>query len=174
MKDANIFGHGIWYHHVLYVVKFAKELAPKLGADEEIVEIAALLHDHAGISNSEHYAEHHIHGARLAGEILTGFAYPEEKIEQVKQCIFSHRGSVLIERNSPEEVCLASADAMAHIDQAFSLLLFRCKRKGASIEEGCAWVHAKLERSWNKLCPEAQEMMKETYLSTQALLKQFM
>lgn len=43
-KDSNIFGYEIWRYHILPVVKYAKILARKLNADEETVEIAALLH----------------------------------------------------------------------------------------------------------------------------------
>jgi len=51
-------------------VKWAKTLARKLNADEEIVEIAALLHDYASIVNINNYSDHHIRGAELAEEIL--------------------------------------------------------------------------------------------------------
>jgi HD superfamily phosphodiesterase len=44
--------------HVRYVVDYAKELARKLGADIEIVEIAALLHDIARIDGTNE--NHHI------------------------------------------------------------------------------------------------------------------
>lgn len=62
-SDSNAFGYGIWSHHIVYVVKYAKQLAEKLSADSEIVEIAALLHDYAGIKDSTMAEEHHIHGA---------------------------------------------------------------------------------------------------------------
>ena len=44
-SENNIFGYGIWTHHILSVVKYSKMLAEKIGADVEVVEIAALLHD---------------------------------------------------------------------------------------------------------------------------------
>lgn len=44
-KNANIYGYDAWGHHIVPVVKFSKMLAKKLGADKEIVELAALLHD---------------------------------------------------------------------------------------------------------------------------------
>lgn len=36
-KKANFFGCAIWYTHFLPVVKYAKIMAEKLGADKEIV-----------------------------------------------------------------------------------------------------------------------------------------
>jgi hypothetical protein len=40
-----------------------------------------------------------------------------------------------------------------------------------SIEEGREWVYNKLKRSWNKICPEAQDIMKHKYESALEILK---
>lgn len=45
------------------VVKYSKVLAKTLGANEELVEIAALLHDYASVKDKNMYAKHHIYGA---------------------------------------------------------------------------------------------------------------
>ena len=103
----------------LNVVKYAKLMAKKRGADEEIVEIAALLHDYASIKDYKLYKHHHIHGAEEAEKILKTVNYPMEKIEQVKQCIMSHRGSKMVKKPTKESICLT--DAMAHFDSISSL-----------------------------------------------------
>ena len=121
-KDTNLFGYGIWTHHIVYVVQYGKLLAEKLHADPEIVEIAALLHDYASIQHKDFSTDHHLHGAREAEKMLRSLHYPEETILAVKDCIASHRASIAVERITPEAICLASADAMAHIDQVPSLL----------------------------------------------------
>jgi HD superfamily phosphodiesterase len=171
LRKTNVFGPGIWSHHIVFVVKYSKMLAEMLGADQEIVEIAALLHDYAGIKDSSCSAEHHIHGANEAEIILKAFNYPYDKIEKVKQCILSHRGSFIVQKNSPEEICVASADAMAHIDQVASLMYAAFKERGLSIEDGKTWVREKLKRSWNKLCPEAQNIVKHKYECALEILK---
>lgn len=172
-QKTNGFGYTIWSHHTIHVVTYAKMLAKQLGADKEVVEIAALLHDYAGICDRKLHKEHHIHGARMAEELLQTHNYPQEKIEMVKKCIISHRGSVLLKKETPEEECVASADAMAHIDQAFSILLSQCKIKGLSMDEGISWLKAKIERTWKKLCPEAKDIMAEKYFSLKNLLEYF-
>jgi len=169
-KETNIFGYGIWTHHIVYVVQYGKLLAEQLGADAEIVELAALLHDYASIKDKSLYGNHHLHGPLEAERILRELDYPEGKIRAVKQCIASHRASIDAERVTLEAVCLASADAMAHIDQVPSLLYLAFARFGMSIDEGTAWVREKLARSWQKLCPEAQAMMKDRYEAAQVLL----
>ncbi len=162
-KETNYFGYGAWSHHIVSVVKYAKILAKKLGADEEVCEIAALLHDYASVLNKNWYPEHHIHSARLAEEILSKYNYPKEKIEAVKHCILSHRGSKEFARKTLEAKVLASADSMAHFDNVHSLLYLAFVRHKMAIDEGTQWVLSKLEQSWRKLMPEAREMIKEKY-----------
>ena len=48
-QETNIFGYGIWTHHITQVVQNGNRLARLFGADIEIVEPAALLHDYASI-----------------------------------------------------------------------------------------------------------------------------
>jgi len=170
-KDNNHFGYGIWSHHIVVVVDYAKLLAEKLGANIEIVEMAALLHDFAGIKNIKYHDKHHIYGAKEAERILKSFKYPKEKIEKVKQCILSHRGSIDCERKSVEEVCVASADAMAHIDQVVSLLYMVYNRKTMDIDEGKEWVKSKIKRSWKKLDQEAKKIIEEKYYAALEVLE---
>ncbi len=162
-KETNIFGYGIWTHHITQVVKNGKRLAEMFGADPEIVEIAALLHDYASIKDEALYADHHIHGPIEAEKLLRCFGYPQERIEAVKECIAAHRGSVPGGRRSTEAECLANADAMAHIEQVPALLELAFVQHGMRIDAGAEWVKAKLARSWNKLHPAVRAMMQEKY-----------
>jgi HD superfamily phosphodiesterase len=57
---SNKYGYGIWSHHIKPMVSIAQKLAKEFGADEEIVTIATLLHDLAGIQNSKDRDKHHI------------------------------------------------------------------------------------------------------------------
>jgi putative nucleotidyltransferase with HDIG domain len=170
-KKSNVYGPHMWTHHVTEVARHAKELAPKLGADIEVVEIAALLHDFAAITDVKYEKEHHIHGAKMANEILSKMNFPRKKIEMVKQAIFSHRASRLIEQHSPEEKCVASADAMAHINQLPEMLHYVYAVRKMEVEPGRLWLKAKLERDWKKLCPEAKALIKEKYACVMNILE---
>ncbi len=170
IKD-NIFGYSAWTCHIISVVKYAKILAEKMDADGEIVELAALLHDYASVKDKNMYEEHHIYGAIEAERILKELDYPQEKTMIIKDCILCHRGSVRKEQKTKEAVCVASADAMAHIDQVPSLLHLVYHNRKMDVKEGAEWVSRKIERSWNKLCPEAKEIMKEKYDSAKMVLK---
>lgn len=161
--DTNIFGYDIWTHHILSVVQNAKQLAPRFNADLEIVELAALLHDYASIKDKALYADHHIHGPIEAEKLLKRFGYPEEKRKAVKDAIATHRASVITEHRNPEGACLANADAMSHIEQVPSLLYLAYVHHGMGIDEGKTWVKAKLQRSWQKLREDVQNLVRDKY-----------
>ena len=161
--DTNIFGYDIWTHHILPVIQNAKQLAPRFDADPEIVEFAALLHDYASIKDKALYADHHIHGPIEAEKLLKRFGYPKEKTEAVKDAIATHRGSVKVEHRSAEGACLANADAMSHIEQVPSLLYLAYIHHSMGIDEGRLWVKAKLQRSWQKLREDVQDILRDTY-----------
>ena len=163
--ETNAWGYGIWSHHITKVVEHCRRLAPVFKADPEVVHLAALLHDYAPIKDSTLYAEHHVHSPLEAEKVLKQFGYPAETIEAVKHAIAAHRGSVKVERQSPEAECLASADAIAHFESVPSLLYLVYVTRKMDIDEGAAWVRAKLERSWAKLNPQMQELAKEQYAS---------
>jgi uncharacterized protein len=170
-KETNYFGYGIWSHHILSVVKYAKLLANKLNADVEVVELAALLHDYASIKNKDFYEDHHIYSAKFAEEILTEMNYSLDIIEKIKQCIFNHRGSELGKKNSPEEKIIADADALAHFDNIGSLFYLAFFRHKKDIDEAESWLMKKLKRSWNKISlEESKKLIKPKYDAAMLLL----
>jgi uncharacterized protein len=107
-RESNIFGYGIWTHHIVPVVQHGRCLAKLSEADAEIVELAALLHDYASIKDRALYENHHLHSAEEAARLLADLGYPRERIERVRHCIAVHRGSVRTETRSPEGECLAN------------------------------------------------------------------
>lgn len=166
----NAFGYGIWTHHIVSVERYSLELAEVLGAHREVVALAALLHDYAGIRDAALASEHHRHGALEAERVLRPLGYPEAVISAVQHCILTHRASQDLKPETLEAVCLASADAMAHIAQVPSLLHLAYVKRGLSVDEGAAWVRGKLERSYHKLCPEAREIIESRYRGALTLL----
>lgn len=159
-KPSNPHGENSW-DHILQVLKYSKQLAPKLKANKEIVEIAALLHDISSIKEGQ--KDHHINGAKEAERILKKFNCPKEKIEQVKHCIYTHRASTNIKRETPEAECLASADATDHFERIPALFYLVFVEYKMGIKEGETWIKEKLERDWKKLHPKAKELMKNKY-----------
>ena len=134
-SEENQYESSVWKFHILSVVKFSLILGEKLKADLEILELAALLHDYGAVLDENFAKEHHIHGARLAGELLEKLGYPEEKIKKVQACIYAHRGSIKIERKTVEEKIIASADAMAHITEFVDMMFLTFGLRGEQTVE---------------------------------------
>ena len=168
-NENNKFGIGVLYH-IQAVVKNAEILANKYNADKEVCIIAAWLHDIASITDYDLYEEHHIHGAKIADEILRKFKYDKNKIELVKKCILNHRGSLDNKRLSKEEQIIADADAISHFDSVPSLLYLAYKQKNMSIEEGKEFVKSKLERSFNKLSDDSKTFYEEKFKNVMKIL----
>lgn len=118
--------YDFWNEHIKYVVSEALSLADEFGADKEIVELGALLHDIALIKKVGERKDHHINGEILAKEILSKHGYDGEKMARVLACVRNHRSSK--NANSIEEACVCDADILAHFDNIpmiFSNILSR-------------------------------------------------
>lgn len=100
------------WEHVTVVVRLAVKLAGLVGADVEVVEAAAWLHDVAKQVGPDHPAE----GARFAARYLADTDFPAEKIPDVTLAIEEHMG---LWRNSPltnlESMVLWDADKLSKI-----------------------------------------------------------
>jgi len=166
-KESNMFGLSA-YDHSMSVAKHAKNLAKDYGADTEIVELAAWLHDIASILGD--HENHHISGAKFAEQLLSETGLPKPKIKAIKHCIIAHRGSKNIPRQTIEAECLADADAISHFDEVGSLFNLALVIKKLGVSEARAFVTQKLQRCWNKLSARAKAIMKLKYESAMILL----
>lgn len=106
--------YDFWNGHLKYVYHEATELAKQYGADLEIVQLGALLHDIALLEKVGTKADHHENGKKLAEQILQQYDYPEDKMQQVLDCVLHHRSSKNAE--NIEELCVVDADILAHFD----------------------------------------------------------
>lgn len=100
------------WEHVKAVVPLAIKLAELVGADVEVVEAAAWLHDvRKGAGNN-----HPEKGAAFARRFLPQTDFPPEKIEAVAQAITDHMGLYLKKPlNNLESQVLWDADKLAKL-----------------------------------------------------------
>ena len=168
---SNFYGVGAWDHHIEIVYQIAKNNAKWYGANQDIVSLAALLHDIASVTNKDYTEEHHLIGAEIAEELLQKYNLTQEQITLIKKCILNHRGSRLVTKNSPEEICLADADAMAHFYSIPSLLEMVYVEKKLSIDDGAEFVLNKLKRSYNKLSSQGKKIVSSRYKAALLVLK---
>lgn len=170
MAPTNAYGIGAWDHHIELVYQIAIKICSEYNADYEIVALAALLHDIASVTNKDFTEEHHTIGAEIASDLLKKYGLEETKIAHIQKCILNHRGSVLMDKNSPEEICIADSDAMAHFYSVPSFLRMVYVEKGMSIDEGADFVYQKLERSYNKLSEKGKQIIEPQHEAAKLLL----
>ncbi len=159
-----------YWDHFVPVHNYAKQLAEKLRADTEIVEISAWLHDIGSIMNGR--KEHHIRGAEIAEKKLSELNYPLKKIQKVKNCILNHRGSVNNSRKTLEEKIIADADSLSHFDNLGGLFQAAFVYEKLNKEEAMKSVLLKLRNSYNKITfEESRELIRLKYHAAMLLFE---
>ncbi len=100
------------WEHVTVVVTLANRLAELTGADRDVVEAAAWLHDVRKEAKEKHPQE----GAKFARKFLPKTDFPPQKIEQVARAIEDHMGLWLEKPlTNLESQVLWDADKLAKI-----------------------------------------------------------
>ena len=168
-EPSNYYGSGAWDYHIKLVYEIAVNNCGLYGANKDIVALASLLHDVASITDKKFKKEHHIIGAEMAEEILEKYNLEKADVELIKRCIMNHRGSVLMKKTSPEEVCIADSDAIAHFYSVYSLFKTAYCDNGLSIDEGRDYVYNKLQRSYNKISEIGRSIVKPYYEAVEVL-----
>ena len=158
-----------WKYHLYPVIKNSLMLADKYGANKDVVELAALFHDYADLIDMNNRENHHVLGANLAESILLKDGYEKEFVDRVKMCILNHRASVVKDKFTIEEICVADADALSHMDSVVELICWRAYL-GESIMDCNNFVKRKIEKSYAKMSKETQSLMKERYESIMKIL----
>lgn len=155
--------------HFVPTHKYAVQLAKRLNADLEVVEIAAWLHDIGSIIDGR--KNHHITGGEIAEEKLTELSYPRERIEQVKYCILHHRGSVGSDGKSIESKIIIEADAISNIENVVGMFEAAFRYENLNQFEAKDSIKTKLNNKWNQLSfQESRELIKPKYEAAMLLL----
>ncbi len=152
--------YDFWNNHIKFVVDEALKLADIYGADREIVELGALLHDIALVSNVGTKADHHINGAKIANEILISFNYPEDRLQRVLNCVLHHRSSQNAE--NVEELCVCDADILAHFDN-IPMIFFKSFTMGKMTLNDIDLLIKGFQNDFNDLSEKTKETFKDKY-----------
>ncbi len=168
-KSTSNYGEYTFNEHFVPMVKIAKKLAIKRGADEEIVEIASWLHDIGSIIEGRE--NHHITGAIIAGKKLRELGYPEDKISKIKDCILSHRGSRNIKPKTKEARIIAEADGLDIFDRIEGLFRGALVYEKLTAKEAGRSFRDHTINSYNKLSDDAKQIIKDKYEAAMLLLE---
>ncbi len=160
-----------WKYHMLPVIKYTKKLAKIYHVNEELAELAALLHD-IGRVDIKHDEDHHIVGIPIAEEILKKFDYSDKVIKEVKHVVASHRTNKGPKPKTMVAKIVANADAMAHFDILPVFFWWRKSRKGYTFEETLNWVNNKIINDWKIkiILPEAKKISEKNYKANRIIL----
>lgn len=152
-----------WFYkyHVKVVLELAEKLNKIKGGNEEIIKLAAVLHDFARIKS---HKSHDLESVKIAKKILKTHDYSKSTIEQVSHCIETHRCRDKKPKTLEAKI-ISSADAMSHIKYYPILLWVAYYLNRMSLEEGISWVQEKIKRGWEQkiLIPEAKKMVEKEY-----------
>ena len=88
------------WEHVQATVRLAIRLAECTGADREVCEAAAWLHDVAKVHSRAHGTNHGLDGAVMARDILAQSDFPVDKVDAAADAIAKHVG---LETSAPIE-----------------------------------------------------------------------
>jgi uncharacterized protein len=168
-KPNSKYGYEPFTCHVVPVVKYVKKMAQEFGADEEILEIAAWLHDIGSFTYGRE--NHHLTGAKIAEEKLKELGYPSLKIKKVNECIRTHRGSQKIPAKSLEAQILIEADTMSAFDDIAGLFQCALVYEKLSRNEATKSVKEKLQNKWAQLkFQSSKDLIKSKFAAAMCLL----
>ena len=140
----------LYDQHVRCVADNARSIARTHGADPELSEAAALLHDIADFKMSKRGDAHEQESLRLAREIMEEAGYADEQIKLVVDDAIRFHSCHGDERpKSLEGQVLATADSVAHLKTDFYLYAAWAWGRDRDFEAIKEWTLEKIERDLN-------------------------
>jgi len=97
------------------VLAAAREIGRAEGADMEIIEIAALLHDVAKLDKRSDEVHHAVLGSKIAETYLHKLGVPQEKVERIVEAIRYHSYDTHQEGLRLETLVLKDADRLDEV-----------------------------------------------------------
>ena len=163
----------LWFYnlHQRETIKCAEKLFKIYkGANRKIVLISCWLHDIASYhtKNDKEVLKvklnHHIDGARIAGDFLRKYKITKKEINEIKNCIIKHRNSPPYTPKTLEEKIVAVADTLSHFESIFYLIYFKIHPKN-SLEKMVENDLKKLSRDWRDLglLPKSRKLVKKKF-----------
>lgn len=138
----------LYAEHVPAVAAYAKKLAEAKGANVELAQAAAILHDIADAKLPGRTATHEAESLKMAHELMQACGYTADEITLVvDDALKLHSCHGNDRPSSKEGLILATADALAHLETDFYLCAtWRKGAEGQPFDEVKAWVLEKIER----------------------------
>lgn len=137
----------MYENHVPVVAAYARQLALKYEANEELSESAALLHDIADVQMARANPLHEQTSLDLARQVLTETGFSADEIALVvDDAIRWHSCHDGKKPKSKEGLILATADSLAHLKTDFYIYAAWAFGKTRTFQELKDWTLKKIER----------------------------
>lgn len=172
LRSENIFSPAFFDEHLAEVAQCATRLATELGADREIVELAAYLHDISAILDYSSLADHARLGADAASRILQACGFPSARAAAVAAASIRHSTPLALGSASVEAVCISNADAMSRLLHPAYWLYYAFSVRKLSFSEGRTWFRSLIEKEWGLMIEPARKMVAGHYAIAMNLLDQ--
>jgi uncharacterized protein len=169
-SSKNAFGPAFFEQHLSVVAGYGKRLGEALGADLEMIELAAWLHDISAVQDIAVLPKHPGLSAEIAQGVLQQHGYSPERIDRVARCIAAHSVPVQTGHGLPEEVCVSNADAMSQIVKPAYWLYYVFRVRRFNFAEGRDWLRQRVENNWAALIPPAREIVENEYRQVREIL----
>lgn len=166
LAPENYFHPAFYEYHIQVVEKYALQLADICNADKEVVQVAALIHDIAAITDFSKLANHATEGSEMAKTLLANYPLTNEQKEKVYHCIEIHSQPIQIGADIPEAVCISNADAMSQISEPFYWMFYMFSVRKFGFDEGYNWYKQRVSSHWDSIIAPAREIVNEKYLKT--------
>lgn len=157
----SVLGREFYENHIILVAHYGLKLAMATGADPEIVELAAYLHDFSYVMDHTDFIHHETKGMALAEKLLRQFNYSADKLEKVKLCILNHSTISRACSSSPEESCIANADVMSLIARPDYWI--KSSPLTRQMQDNSRWYFEQIEKSWPYMMDSARAVVEDKY-----------
>lgn len=138
--------------HLVPVVDLTLQLCEEFGADRNIVEPAAYLHDIGRVKFGflELFGiDHALSGYYYSRFKLSQLGYSKEEVEKISYAVLAHRGDKIYIPKSLEDTVVANGDTLSHFKEYQYLLAIQYSSNGKKLAKARDWVLWKLKHSYD-------------------------
>ena len=164
-KGRDNWADWLYSSHIFLVSDLAGKLAEKYGADKDISEASAMLHDIADAVMGRFNLNHEEKTLEIAVKLLKESGFDDSEILIVKDALKFHGCHGEERPHYLEGKIMAAADGIIHLQSNFYDFTLQEIKKRESVEKVSKWAIEKIDRDFNNKISfeDLQEGVKKDY-----------
>ncbi|MDP1890127.1 MAG: HD domain-containing protein [Gemmatimonadaceae bacterium] len=148
-KGRDDWADWLYNNHIFLVANLSGKIAEKYGANKDISEASAMLHDIADAVMDRDNLKHEEKTLEIAEKFLKESWFSDSEILIVEDALKFHSCHGDKRPQTLEGRIMAAADGMVHLQSDFYEYALRDKRKNESLEKISKWAIEKINRDFN-------------------------